>query len=334
MLMKRGELFGSTTELAGYKSGLALTHQEVADILPPEFHVLWNGEADVTLRVRPGEYEELFTAVLRGLGTIPDGPDLTPGLELQWRYGSVPKLWAVARDVLDGWSDDIRTLFLSGRSMQGIKYDPGPLAKRMEKKHGTLGLAIVLELVQLIDAHQHRSPWTRVRSIEWNDSIALAELFETQGISASHGTFFDQRYIDFLHQNFHRIDDINWRRFEALTCEFFEREGFHVDIGPGSNDDGVDARIWSKDERAYPHLIVQCKRQKSKVGKVVVKALYADVLHERASAGLIVTTSTLSPGSEETRTAREYPVQVADRVTLQTWLDKMRTPRTGIFLAM
>ena len=48
----------------------------------------------------------------------------------------------------------------------------------------------------------------------------------------------------------------------------------------------------------------QCKRQKEKVGKVVVKALWADVQHEKASPGLIVTTSRLSPGAKEVCAAR------------------------------
>ena len=75
-----------------------------------------------------------------------------------------------------------------------------------------------------------------------------------------------------------------------------------------------------------PALLVQCKRQKAKVSKVIVKALWADVLHENATSGLIVTTSVLSPGARKVSTARNYPVDEADRETLRQWVHQMRTP--------
>jgi restriction system protein len=79
-------------------------------------------------------------------------------------------------------------------------------------------------------------------------------------------------------------------------------------------------------------VIVQCKRQKAKIEKVVIKALYADVVAEKAKSGMIVTTSRLSAGAEATRTARNYPLQVADRDTLKAWLSKLRVPGAGIVM--
>ena len=72
-------------------------------------------------------------------------------------------------------------------------------------------------------------------------------------------------------------------------------------------------------------ILVQCKRQKAKIDKVVLKSVFADVLEERADTGLIVTTSTLSPGAETTRTARNYPVEAADRSTIRKWIGKLRS---------
>jgi hypothetical protein len=53
---------------------------------------------------------------------------------------------------------------------------------------------------------------------------------------------------------------------------------------------------------------VQCKRQKEKVGKVVVNALWADVEHEKAKSGLIVTTTAVSPGARKVPAVRAYPI--------------------------
>jgi restriction system protein len=81
-------------------------------------------------------------------------------------------------------------------------------------------------------------------------------------------------------------------------------------------------------------MLVQCKRQKAKIEKVVVKALWADVVAEGAESGLIVTTSSLSPGSANICKARAYPIEQANRETLKTWIQQMKTPGEGVFLGM
>jgi hypothetical protein len=45
-----------------------------------------------------------------------------------------------------------------------------------------------------------------------------------------------------------------------------------------------------------------------------------------------VTTSALAPGAERTRIARGYHVAAAERPTLKRWLNRMRSPREGIFM--
>lgn len=72
-------------------------------------------------------------------------------------------------------------------------------------------------------------------------------------------------------------------------------------------------------------IIVQCKREKRKIGKTLLKAVYADVQWEKAQSGLIVTTTELSPGSEAMRLARAYPVEAIDRAKVRDWVLAMRT---------
>jgi restriction system protein len=93
-------------------------------------------------------------------------------------------------------------------------------------------------------------------------------------------------------------------------------------------------RVWPEkaDRQLPPALLVQCKRERKKIGKVVVKALWADVLAERAGSGLIVTTTALSPGAKKVCTARAYRIREADRGTLREWIEAMKTPDRGIFL--
>lgn len=133
-------------------------------------------------------------------------------------------------------------------------------------------------------------------------------------------------------RNNETLPSMHWRKFEELTAEFFAREGYQVELGPGSNDDGVDVRVWKSGQNAtdHPHCLIQCKRHKKKIGRVVVKGLAADVDYEGAEYGLIVTTSELSPGARHTVSARGYPIREVDKGALGKWLTRLQTPGTGI----
>lgn len=121
-----------------------------------------------------------------------------------------------------------------------------------------------------INADLHRSALSFFRQTDWEDVAELAELFTSENLKTPHGKYFDQRFVDFLSHNFASIDNINWRKFEGLTCEFFHQIGLHVEIGSGRDDGSIDARVWPRPEEAEgpPLIVVQCKRQKQKVAGV------------------------------------------------------------------
>ena len=106
-------------------------------------------------------------------------------------------------------------------------------------------------------------------------------------------------------------------------------------MGPGRGDWGVDIRVWAPavDVGKPPLILVQCKRQKDKVSQVVVKALWADVSAAGAQSGLIVATSALAPSAETVRKAREYPINAVEKPTLKKWIEQLRSPGSGTFLA-
>jgi restriction system protein len=212
--------------------------------------------------------------------------------------------------------------------------DPIPFFNWAKDECGMEGAAMALAMFTGLNEDLHKSSMSQFRRFEWSDVTELEELFKSEKLETLHGEFFDQRFVDFLSQNFQSISQINWRKFEGLTCEFFHRIGFEVEIGKGRNDESVDARVWARGKRAGnpPLILVQCKRQKDSVEKVVVKALYADVIHEKAKLGLVVTSSALAPGARKVCSARSYPICEANRDTLKKWIGAMRTPYAGIFL--
>jgi restriction system protein len=153
-----------------------------------------------------------------------------------------------------------------------------------------------------------RLPSTAIsRWQQWDNIVSLSDLFKGGGkADLPDGVFLDQRLIDFLSVNLEKLGEIHWRKFEELTAECFARFGYRTELGPGSHDDGVDIRLWMPDETNAPEFIVQCKRQREKIDKVTVKGLYADVMHEGAKQGLLVTSSMFSPGARSTIAARGY----------------------------
>jgi restriction system protein len=122
----------------------------------------------------------------------------------------------------------------------------------------------------------------------------------------------------------------------SLTAEYFDREGYTVDIGKGRNDGGIDIRVWKNklDSEDPPLILIQCKRYKEKntIDRTVVKALWADLQHENAESGLIVTTSSISSGAAKDCIARGYNIKQADKKVISTWLDSMRSSNNGIFM--
>lgn len=193
-------------------------------------------------------------------------------------------------------------------------------------------MRIALDILTAITIQQEISSAYAPTGSSWDDVADLEDLFRSEGLDTQYGRFVDQRYIDYLHRNFQDIDRINWRKFEGITGEYFDRQGFNVEIGPGRNDNGIDVRVWPSHDtpESPPAIIVQCKRQKNHLSKVIVKSLYADVLHAGAASGLIVTTSQLAPGARTVLKVRDYPIHEADRHTVRQWVSEMRKPGLGI----
>jgi restriction system protein len=334
IIQKRIEVFATLSEIVGYKTGLALTRQDIVDHLP-EDNDLWSGDGEKTLRLESSGYEALITRLLFRLGVTPRPYRVTPGIVLRNKYQGDPKKIALLNAILEQHADFFDADFFDQHGREGGPIDLTPFMIQVVNRYKTSSaIEMVEEFITELEIFLQSGPNLNFRQQEWKDVIALEDLFKSESLETYYGTFFDQRFIDYLSNNFDEIGHIHWRKFEGLTAEFFDRSGFTVEIGPGRNDDSVDVRVWPKDADKHlpPTMLVQCKRQKDKIEKVVVKALYADILEAQAQSGLIVTTSVLSPGAEKVCTVRAYPITQASRETLKQWITTMRTPYTGVFL--
>ena len=329
------EILGDTlSETAGYKSGLALSIEEMCD------HLNDTGYADLLItsekqmvRLHSTEYDELFYKLLYRIGYTEeeyDGDII--GVNLFHKYKNTD-LAPIHEGVLELFIKHL-PLMIEEAATKGEKLlNSKSFMESVAEKYGRAGLDMALERIETMNRGLNLSPHTGLRYTEWGSIEALESLFKGGSGVPERGKFIDQRFLNYLYANQDKLKDIHWRKFEELTAEYFDRDGYNVELGPGSNDDGVDVRVWKRKQNMEddpPHLIIQCKRQKKKIEKVVVKGLYADVQFQRAEYGLIVTSSELSKGARKVISVRGYPIKEIDNDGLRSWLQALHKPGTGV----
>lgn len=327
-----GSLAEVLSEMAGYKVGLALSVEEICDHLadgPGKLADLVRYSEAHGIRIRSEEYEAIHYRLLHRIGYTEDEFDgLPPGIREYHKYKHRPEQLEIHQRMQQLFLEMMDEAMARGEQ----RIDPMPFIERCRADLGPIGLKMGYDYVFAWGNALRASPYHRGRWVDWESPLELKKLFTGTDQAPEAGRFIDQRFLDYLSNNTNRLQDMHWRKFEELTAEYFEREGFRVEIGPGSNDDGVDVRLWKPDspQDSKPTCLVQCKRQKAKIEKVIIKGLAADVQFMEADYGLIVTTSTLSPGAEATITARGYPIQAVEHDAVAKWLERLRTPGTGI----
>lgn len=320
----RSDMLRFMHECVGFRVGLAVSEDRLTRDLRQIVAPLQLPADERLQRFRSEEVERSARLLLRHYGD-PAAADLYPVLEFVRGLLDQPEKLSVLEDVLDATPASLLGAgFASDTPWEELKRDA-------QSRYGALGVQVLEELREAAQLDTHLSPWGSQRWVEWRDVLDLAELSNSESVSAMHGTFFDQRFIGYLARDVARIDTMNWRKFEALIAERFVRLGLRVELGPGRGDDGVDIRVWGADD-ASALTIIQCKRQQSDVSQVIVKALASDVGWTGADHGLLVTSTRAAPSAKRVIETRSYPVRVVERDAIAQWLAEMSQPSTGLWM--
>lgn len=111
------------------------------------------------------------------------------------------------------------------------------------------------------------------------------------------------------------------RLFEEVVTEIFHRKGYEVTLTPASRDGGKDIYAVKNDSGVTFLTLIECKHYApdNPVGVELIRSLYGVVEEEKASAGILATTSYF------TRGAKEFQHKVRFRIGLQdfTGLQKL-----------
>ncbi len=316
----------SLSEDAGARSGFALDEIALkANLAKSRFSNAFDG--DRFLRFSSEDYDEAVGDLLFALGTTgaPGMPTLIErfirGLDRPWQelfeLDELMRVHAVGSEYLrrlnDGRADQASVREELFSMFKGKRSEYIPIMEIAASEHLAFHPTFTVEC-------------------RYDNRQRFETLFLSEEIAKDGSQFFDQRFINYLAANPQALDEIHWRQFEYLAAEWLDREGYQVQIGPGRNDGSVDLRAWTKgsDIAQPPAIIAQCKRTKEKIPKIVVKALWADMNFEKATSGLIVTTSDISPGAQKDILARRYPITTANRLRVVDWVLKMRNTHAGI----
>lgn len=331
------EYASSVSEIVGHKTGLCLNEKELAK-LTNDLSIIDSSKflapKDNFVRIRSEDYQSLISWLLYKTGYTDRHYQQYEHISIFHKYKHDKESLDIYIDIISHWSKHIECSLKDFHEGKIESVDPSPTMRFAAQKYGKLGLDMAYEYIMALEREMQISPWSNFRRVNWKDTKKLEDLFKSESLESNYGEFFDQRFVHYLINNFDDIGKIHWRQFEGLTGEYFVKKGFHVEIGAGRDDGGIDLRVWkeSEDSKSPASILVQCKRQKKKIEKVVVKALWADMVDENVESGLIVTTSSISPGAKQVCVARGYNIDEANRDTMKKWLLGMRHPDAGVFM--
>jgi len=132
-----------------------------------------------------------------------------------------------------------------------------------------------------------------------------------------------QELIRYLARHPDKMNELTPRKFEELVAELFRDMGYEVKLTPASKDGGFDITAVRKTEVGTGLYFIECKRYSAgnKVGVEIVRSLHGVVESEKATGGIVVTTSFFTRGAFEFRDRNQYHLELADRARLQEFLD-------------
>ncbi|MBS0155133.1 MAG: restriction endonuclease [Nitrospira sp.] len=115
---------------------------------------------------------------------------------------------------------------------------------------------------------------------------------------------------------------LNPRRFEELVAQLLERDGLRVQLTPKTRDGGRDILAFHHGAAGQHLYLVECKRyaQNKPIGVELVRSLYGVVEHEKATAGMLVTTSRFTRDALEFVDPIKYRMSLREFGDIKEWL--------------
>lgn len=120
------------------------------------------------------------------------------------------------------------------------------------------------------------------------------------------------------------LHELSPRKFEELVAELLSRDGLEVHLTPQTRDGGRDILAFHRTPVGRLLYLVECKRQRPDrlVGIAIIQRLYGVIVQERATAGLVVTTSRFSKEALTFGETVRHQLELRDYEALKNWIRK------------
>jgi restriction system protein len=131
-----------------------------------------------------------------------------------------------------------------------------------------------------------------------------------------------ERLFELVHESPDLIRALTPREFEEVVAEYFHRQGYEVELTASSRDGGKDVYAAKTDALGSFLYIVECKAfsPTNPVGVRFVRHLYGVVQHERATAGVLATTSHFTHGAKAFQQDVQFQLSLRDFGDVKQWL--------------
>lgn len=138
--------------------------------------------------------------------------------------------------------------------------------------------------------------------------------------------FVSNELLDTLRRNPEELYSLTPRKFEEVVAEILNRLGYDVTLTSESRDGGKDIYAAKKDSLGSFLYVVECKKYAptNGVGIGVIQRLHGVVQAEKATAGIVATTSYFTRDSKRFQENCSHQMTLQDYFGLINWLNQIR----------
>jgi restriction system protein len=137
--------------------------------------------------------------------------------------------------------------------------------------------------------------------------------------------------VDTAYKNPDFIYKIKPYQFEELVAELLEKEGFDINLTKKTHDGGKDIFVAKNSIIGNFLFYIECKQYSPDfhVGVKLVRELYGTVTADRATAGLLVTTSYFSKQAIDFVENIRHQMSLKDFLDLKQWINEIYLKKYG-----
>lgn len=132
--------------------------------------------------------------------------------------------------------------------------------------------------------------------------------------------------IRYLSQHPDKMHQLTPRKYEELIAELFKDKGYDIELTPSSGDGGKDIICTHHGMAGSMLIYVECKKYapENAVGVEIVRGLHGVITSDKATKGVIATTSRFTKGARDFHSKNQYHLSLADFDVVTQWLKDYR----------